>query len=146
MLEIEQNWGEIANYFPQCSTKIGTTANRPVGRAVTRLLVEREVWGPKIGQVKLYRALLTARIRTDVFSKAAVLPGAMTRRWAMPTRCTLQRNSATLMNDFIWKFSEYNERFIKKTLIKMFIFEAFRLTLVKKNRQNGERRKMSGYL
>ena len=26
------------------------------------------------------------------------------------------------------------------------IFEAFRLTLVKKNRQNGERRKMSGYL
>ena len=27
----------------------------------------------------------------------------------------------------------------------VYIFEAFRLTLVKKNRQNGERRKMSGY-
>ena len=26
------------------------------------------------------------------------------------------------------------------------IFETFRLTLVKKNRQNGERKKMSGYL
>ena len=31
-------------------------------------------------------------------------------------------------------------------LIKIFIFEAFRQTLVKKNRQNGERRKRSVYL
>ena len=26
MLKIGQNWGKIANYLPQCSTKIGTTA------------------------------------------------------------------------------------------------------------------------
>ena len=26
MLKIGQNWGKIANYPPQCSTKIGTTA------------------------------------------------------------------------------------------------------------------------
>ena len=26
MLKIGQNWGKIANYHPQCSTKIGTTA------------------------------------------------------------------------------------------------------------------------
>ena len=30
--------------------------------------------------------------------------------------------------------------------LKCSYLEAFRLTLVKKNRQNGERRKMSGYL
>ena len=26
MLKIERNWGKIANYSPQCLTKIGTTA------------------------------------------------------------------------------------------------------------------------
>ena len=28
MLKIGQNWGKIANYSPQCSTKIGTTAGK----------------------------------------------------------------------------------------------------------------------
>ena len=27
MLKIGKNWGKIANYFLQCSTKIGTTAS-----------------------------------------------------------------------------------------------------------------------
>ena len=29
MLKIGQNWGKIANYPPQCSTKIGTTVKQP---------------------------------------------------------------------------------------------------------------------
>ena len=29
MLKIGQNWGKIANYPPQCSTKIGTTVLQP---------------------------------------------------------------------------------------------------------------------
>ena len=34
MLKIGQNWGKIANYPPQCSTKIGTTAHGCVGICV----------------------------------------------------------------------------------------------------------------
>ena len=33
MLKIEQNWGKIANYSPQCSTKICTTAHHQKRRA-----------------------------------------------------------------------------------------------------------------
>ena len=41
------------------------------------------------------------------FSKGAVLPtGAMTRRWAPPTRCTSRRNAAGLMKDWIWFFQQ----------------------------------------
>ena len=47
---------------------------RPVGQAVTRSSLEREVWGSNLGPVKLDTVLPTARHRCDIFSKAAVLP------------------------------------------------------------------------
>ena len=48
---------------------------RPVGRAVTRSSLEREVWGSNLGPVKSDTVLPTARHRCDISSKGAVLPG-----------------------------------------------------------------------
>ena len=40
--------------------------------------------------------------RLDISSKEAVfITGAMMRRWALPTRYTLQRNTASIMKDLI---------------------------------------------
>ena len=71
----------------------------PVGRAVTRSFLEREVAGSNLGPVKSDTVLPTARHRCDISSKGAVLPGAMTRRWAPSTRYTLWRNPASIMKD-----------------------------------------------
>ena len=49
--------------------------HRPVGRAITRSSLEREVWGSNLGPVKLDTVLPTARHRCDIFSKRAVLSG-----------------------------------------------------------------------
>ena len=49
--------------------------DRPVGRAVTRLSLEREVRGSNLGPVKSDSVLPTARHRCDIFSKRAVLRG-----------------------------------------------------------------------
>ena len=35
--------------------------------------------------------------------KELYCPGTMTRRWVLPTRCTLRRSSASIMKDLIWK-------------------------------------------
>ena len=42
MLKIWQNWGKIANYPPQCSTKICTTAHKP---PVVRLCFRLDSFG-----------------------------------------------------------------------------------------------------
>ena len=49
--------------------------NRPVGRAVTRSSLKREVCGSNLGTVKSDTVLLTARHRCDISSKGAMLPG-----------------------------------------------------------------------
>ena len=48
---------------------------RPVGRAVTRSSLEREVRGSNLGPVKSDTVLPTARHRCSISSKGAVLPG-----------------------------------------------------------------------
>ena len=48
---------------------------RPVGRAVTRSSLEREVRGSNLGPVKSDTVLPTARHRCNISSKGAVLPG-----------------------------------------------------------------------
>ena len=48
---------------------------RPVGRAVTRLSMEREVWGSNLGPIKSDTVLPTAWHRCGISSKEAVLPG-----------------------------------------------------------------------
>ena len=46
--------------------------------------------------------LPTDRHRWEISSKEAVLPaGTMMRRWAPPTRYTLQLNTASIMKDLI---------------------------------------------
>ena len=49
--------------------------NRPVGWAVMRSSLEREIWGSDLGSVKLDTVLPTARYRHDISSKEAVFPG-----------------------------------------------------------------------
>ena len=48
--------------------------NRPVGRAVKRSSLEREVWGSNFGPVKSDTSFPTARHRCDISSKETVLP------------------------------------------------------------------------
>ena len=73
----------------------------PVGWAVTRLSLEREVWDSNLRPVKSDTVLPMARHRCDICSKRAVLPsGALTRKWAPQTRYTLWRNAASIMQDF----------------------------------------------
>ena len=49
--------------------------DRPVGRAVTRSSLEREVWDSNFGPVKSDTVLPTARHCCDISSKGAVLLG-----------------------------------------------------------------------
>ena len=72
---------------------------RPVGWAVTRSSLEREVWGSKLGPVKSDTVLPTARHRCDISSKELCCLGAMTRRWAPPTCYTLRPITASIMKD-----------------------------------------------
>ena len=51
----------------------------PVGRAVTRSPLEREVWGFNLGPVKWNPVLPTARHRCDISSKKLCCPGSMTQ-------------------------------------------------------------------
>ena len=56
--------------------------------------------GLNLGPVKSDTVLPTARPRCDISSKDAVLPGAMTRKWALKTRYRLRRNTASRMKTF----------------------------------------------
>ena len=49
--------------------------NQPVGLAITRSSLEREVWGSNLKPVKSNTVFVTARHRCDISSKGAVLPG-----------------------------------------------------------------------
>ena len=51
--------------------------------------------------VKSDTVLPTARQRCDILRKELCCPGAMTRRWAPPTRYMLRRNTASIMKDLI---------------------------------------------
>ena len=73
---------------------------RPVGRAVTRSSLERQVWGSNLGPVKSNTVLPTARHRCDISSKGAVLP------W----RNDAEMGSANSLHASAY-CSEYNERF-----------------------------------
>ena len=76
--------------------------NRPVRRAVTSSSLEREVRGSNLRPVKSATVLLAARNLRDISSKGAVLlAGAMMRKWAPPTRYTLQRITASIMKELI---------------------------------------------
>ena len=76
--------------------------NRPVGQVVAHLHLEQEVRGSNLGLVKLNTVLPTTRHCCDIFSKVVVLPiGVMTWTRALQTRYMLQRNTASIMKDFI---------------------------------------------
>ena len=52
--------------------------------------------------IKSDSVLPTVRLRCDISLKGAVLPtGAMLRKWAPQTRCTLLRNTANIIKDLI---------------------------------------------
>ena len=74
--------------------------HRPVGRAVTRSALEREVWGLNIGPVKSNTVLPTARHRCGISSKGAVLPGCN----------DAEIGPANLLHASAY-YSKYNERF-----------------------------------
>ena len=85
-----------------------TQPDRPVGWALTRSSLEREVRGSNLGPVKSDTMLPTARHLCDISSKGAVLPTCtMTRRWAPPTRYTLRRITASIMKDLIFESLNY---------------------------------------
>ena len=73
--------------------------HRPVGRAVTRSSLEREVRGTNLGPVKSDTVLPTARHRCDVSSNGAVLPG----------RNDAEMGPANSLHASAY-YSEYNER------------------------------------
>ena len=75
----------------------------PVGRAVIRSSLVREVWGSNFGPVKSDTVLPTARHRCDIISKGAVLlKGAVTRKWTPQACYTLRRITASIIKDLIW--------------------------------------------
>ena len=74
--------------------KIFFKLHRPVGRAVTRLSVERQVQDSNLGQVK--SDTVPKFLRKEMW-----YPDAITRRWATPTRYTLWRIIASIMKDLI---------------------------------------------
>ena len=82
------------------NNKIVNKDDRPVGRAVARLSLEREVRGSNLWRFKSDTVLPTARHRCDIFSKGTVSPGRNDAEMA-PTN--LLHVSAY--------YSEYNERF-----------------------------------
>ena len=93
---------------------IAKSKKRPVCRAVTRSSLEREVLGSILRPVKSDILLLTARHRSDISSKEAVLhTGAMTRRWAPQTRYTLRRSTASIMKDLICQIKKIQLEKIK---------------------------------
>ena len=83
---------------------------RPVGRAVTRSSLEREVGGSNLGPVKSDIVLPTARHRCDISSKGAVLPG----------RNDAEMGPANSLHASAYD-SEYTERF--DLIINTFLYE-----------------------
>ena len=75
---------------------------QPVGRAVTRSSLEREVWGSNLGPVKSNTVLPTARNGCDISSKEAVLP------WHNDVE--MGPGPANSLHALAL-YSEYNERF-----------------------------------
>ena len=75
------------------------TFSRPVGRAVTRSSLEREVRGSNLGPVKSDAVLPTARHRCDISSNGAVLSGRM----------DAEMGPANSLHASAY-YSEYNER------------------------------------
>ena len=74
-----------------------------VGPGVTRLSLEREIWGLNLGKVKLDAVLSTALHCCDISSKETVLPtGAVARSWGLQTRYTLRCITTSVMNNLIW--------------------------------------------
>ena len=74
--------------------------DRPVGLAVTRSSLEREVWGSNLGPVKSDTVLPTARHRCDISSKGAVLPGRNDAEMGLTNSLHAPAH-----------YNEYNERF-----------------------------------
>ena len=70
--------------------------------------------GSNLGPVKLDTELPTARHGCYVSSKEAVLPGAMTRRWAPLIRYTLRRSTVNIIKDESWfaRFFSYIWHFL----------------------------------
>ena len=77
----------------------GQYTYRPVGRAVTRLFLERKVRGSNLGPVK-DTVLPPARHRCDISQKGAVFPG----------RNDVEMGPANLLHASAY-YSDYNERF-----------------------------------
>ena len=81
--------------------------NWPVGWAVTRSSLEREVWSSNLGPVKSDTVLPTERRRCNISSNGAVFRmelcclGAMTLWWAPQTRYSLWPNTASMRKDLI---------------------------------------------
>jgi len=71
----------------------------------------REVWSLSPGTAKIYTGLQTVCHRFNMDANSCVAFGAMTRRWAPPTRYTLQRN---ITNKIKGWFGFGNKNFLSK--------------------------------
>ena len=85
----------------QICKNLGYKTNRPVGRAVTRLSLEREVGGSSFGPVKSDTVLPTARHHCYIFSNRAVSPGRNDAEMGPASRYPLRRNAASVIKDLI---------------------------------------------
>ena len=85
---------------PARFTLHGASSDRPVGRAVTRSSLEREIRGSNLGPVKSDAVLPTARHRCNISSKEAALPG----------RNDAEMGPANSLHASAY-YSEYNKRF-----------------------------------
>ena len=68
-LPLQRRMGYCSTTWPVDSRMHYRWTNRLAGRAVTRLALEREVWGSNLRPVKSETVLPTARHRGDIFSK-----------------------------------------------------------------------------
>ena len=67
--------------------------------AVTNVMRSEVQISGRSNQTQCCQRLATA---ATFLRKELCCPGAMTRRWAPPTRYTLRRNAASIMKDLIW--------------------------------------------
>ena len=72
-------------------------------------------------QFKYYQRLATA---ATFLRKELCCPGAMTRRWAPPTRYTLRRYAASIIKDLIW-FHSIKLAFLVKSWLRTWLGAVF---------------------
>ena len=86
-----------------CNYLIRRYSNRPVGRAVTRSSLKREVWGSNLRPVKSDTGCQRLATTATFFLKELCSQGAMTQRWAPQIHYTLWRGRASTIKHLVWE-------------------------------------------